>query len=319
MKRRTFLRNSTASLAGVSLLGSSFIFPSAGPSKKIGIMLYTMARPLSDDFEGTLKELAGYGYKNVQFTGPYSFSPEEEIRNNPLISMMGLSGYGYYGNSPREVRKILDDLGLTSNSAHISDTTMNHAIDHAIEAAKEIGQEYLFSPMFMGHTAEDYKKTAEQYNKFGEKCKEAGIRYGYHTHSHEFAKYEGKTAFQILVENTEPDLVCFELDLFWAAVAGVDPVQLFEKYPGRIKILHVKEMKEKMDQVYASNEPFLNMEIGMKIFRNQTTIGEGIIDFKTIFQHASDAGIEHLIIESDFPDQPLEFARKSYTNLKGLL
>lgn len=319
MRRRTFLRNSTAALAGISLLNTGYISHRAAISRDIGIQLYTLAKPLSDDFPGVIKKLAEFGYKNLEFAGPYYFSTEEEIKNNPLISMMGLSGYGYHGHTPKEIRTMLDDLGLKSKSVHISDASLMHSIDEAINAAKIIGQEYILSPMFIGQSADDYKKAADLYNKFGEKCKAAGIQYGYHTHSQEFAVYDGKTAFDILVQNTDPDLCCFELDLFWAEVAGVDPVKLIKKYPGRVKLLHIKEMKQKMDKVYASNEPFENMAIAMELMGKQTIIGEGIIDFGGIIDQVDDAGIDYMVIESDFPPEPIKFAEESIKNLKKIL
>ena len=214
---------------------------------------------------------------------------------------------------------VLDDLGLTSSSAHIDDNTMDYGMDEAINAANIIGQKYIFSPMYLGSSADDYKRAAEKYNGFGEKCKSAGIKYGYHTHSHEFAVYDGLTAFDILVQNTDPELCCFELDLFWAAVAGVDAIKLIKQYPGRVKVLHIKEMKEKMDKAYNSNEPFLNMEIAAGIFQNQTVVGEGVIDFQSILSYSENAGIEHLIIEADFPPEPMKFAEESFKNLKEIL
>ncbi|MCK5066191.1 MAG: sugar phosphate isomerase/epimerase [Bacteroidales bacterium] len=319
MKRRSFLRNSTAAIAGISLLNTGFISRRASISREIGIQLYTLAKPLSDDFPGVIKKLAEFGYKNLEFAGPYYFSPEEEIKTNPLITLMGLSGYGYHGHTPKEIRKMLDDLGLKSKSAHISDASLKHNIDEAINAAKIIGQEYILSPMFIGQSADDYKAAAELYNKFGEKCKEAGIRYGYHTHSQEFAIYDGATAFDILVKNTDPGLVCFELDLFWATVAGVDPVKVIQQYPGRVKLLHIKEMTKKMDKIYNTNEPFDNMAIAMEIMGNQTIIGEGIIDFKTIINQVDNAGIEYMVIESDFPPEPIKFAEESIKNLKKII
>jgi sugar phosphate isomerase/epimerase len=319
MKRRTFLRNSAAAVAGVSLLNTGFISFRPAISREIGIQLYTMAKPLSDDFKGTIEKLAAFGYKNLEFAGPYYFSTEEEIKNNPLISMMGLTGYGYHGHTPKEIRTMLDDLGLVSKSVHISDTSLKHSMDEAISAAKIIGQEYILSPAFFGHSADEYKAAAELYNKFGEKCKAAGIQYGYHTHSQEFAVYEGVTAFDILVQNTDPDLCCFELDLFWAEVAGVDVVKLIRQYPGRVKLLHIKEMKQKLDKVYASNEPFDNMALAMELMGKQTIIGEGIIDFRSIIDQVDDAGIDYMVIESDFPPEPLKFAEESIKNLKEIL
>lgn len=121
------------------------------------------------------------------------------------------------------------------------------------------------------------------------------------------------TAFDILVQNTDPELCCFELDLFWAEVAGVDPVKLIKQYPGRVKLLYIKEMKQKMDKVYASNEPFDNMAIAMQLMGKQTIIGEGIID------QVDDAGIDYMVIESDFPPEPVRFAQESIRNSKKIL
>jgi len=319
MKRRTFIKKSSAAMAGISLFGAGNVQSKEGISKDIGIQLYTVAKPLSEDFLGTIKSLAKFGYKNLEFAGPYYFSSQEEIENNPLIKFMGLSGYGYYGHTPKEIKTILDDLGLKSTSAHISDNSLKENIDEAISAAKTIGQQYLNSPMFIGQSLDDYKSAAELYNKFGEKCKSASIRYGYHTHSHEFGPYDGVTPFEILVQNTDPDLVSFELDLFWATVAGVDPVALIKKYPGRIKLLHIKEMTQKMDKINNTNEPFTNLEIGGKIFKNQTVVGEGIIDFKDIISQVKNDGIDYLFIESDFPPEPMDFAKKSIKNLKKVI
>ena len=303
----------------MSLLNTGFISLNPSISRDIGIQLYTLARPLSDDFRGTLEKLASFGYKNLEFAGPYYFSTQEEIRNNPLISMMGLKGYGYHGHTPKEIRTLLDDLGLVSKSAHISDDSLKHSIDEAIDAAKIIGQEYILSPAFFGHSADEYKAAAELYNTFGEKCKAAGIRYGYHTHSQEFAVYDGLTAFDILVQNTDPELCCFELDLFWAEVAGVNVVELIRKYPGRVKLLHIKELKEKLDKVYASNEPFDNMAIAMELMGKQTIIGEGIIEFRNIIDQVDHTGIDYMVVESDFPPEPIRFAEESIKNLKRIL
>ena len=319
MDRRKFIGSTTAAMAGLSFLSLASSPKKSKISRDFGIQLYTLAKPLSDDFDGTLKKLAEFGYKNVEFAGPYYFSPEEEIANNPLIKMMGLSGYGYYKHTPKEINMMLDDLGLKSTSAHISDDTLKHNFDEAINAANIIGQEYILSPMFLGHSLDDYKLAAETYNKFGEKCKSAGIKYGYHTHSHEFQDFNGVTPFDVLVNETDSSLVFFELDLFWAKVAGVDPVSLINNTSGRIKLLHIKEMATELDKVYNTNEPFLNLEIGKKIFKNQTIIGEGIIDFKNIIDGIANSSVDHLIIESDFPEKPIEFSKKSILNLKNML
>lgn len=319
MKRRKFLRNSAAAAAGVSLLNTGFVSRRAAISRDIGIQLYTMAKPLSDDFTGTITKLAEFGYQNLEFAGPYYFSPEEEIKNNPLVTFMGLSGYGYHEHTPKEIRTMLDDLGLVSTSAHISDNSLKYNIDEAIEAANIIGQKYILSPAFLGQTPDEYKAAAELYNSFGEKCKAGGIHYGYHTHNGEFAVHDGRTLFDILVKETDPELVCFELDLFWAAVAGVDVVNLVKQYPGRIKLLHIKDIDKEMDVPYTTFDPTTAMDKLMKLMTKQTIIGEGVIDFKSILGKVDDAGIEQLFIESDFPPEPLRYAQQSSTNLKKIL
>lgn len=319
MKRRTFIRSSTVAAAGVSLLNTGFVSRRAAISRDIGIQLYTMAQPLSDDFPGTIKKLAAFGYKNLEFAGPYYFSPEEEIKNNPLVTFMGLSGYGYHGHTPKEIRKMLDDLGLVSTSAHISDNSLKYSIDEAIEAANIIGQKYILSPAFMGQTPDEYKAAAELYNGFGERCKAGGIRYGYHTHNGEFAVYKGQSLFDILVKETDPELVCFELDLFWAAVAGVDVVTLIRQYPGRVKLLHIKDIDKPMEEPYTTFDPSVGMDMLMQLMKRQCIIGEGAIDFKSILGQVDDAGIEQLFIESDFPPEPLKYAEQSASNLKKII
>jgi sugar phosphate isomerase/epimerase len=318
MKRRSFL-SSSAVAAGFTLLNTGFISRRAAISGDIGIQLYTLAKPLSEDFTGTIRKLASFGYRNLEFAGPYYFSPEEEIKTNPLVTVMGLSGYGYYGHTPKEIRRMLDDLGMVSTSAHISDSSLKHNIDESIEAAGIIGQKYILSPAFMGQTVDEFKAAAELYNSFGEKCRAGGIRYGYHTHNGEFKVRQGVTPFEILVKETDPELVCFELDLFWAAVAGVDVVSLVKQYPGRIKLLHIKEMASTMDKAYTTFDPSQEMGMLMQIMQNQTIIGEGIIDFSSIISQVDDSGIDLMFIESDFPPEPLKFAEQSAINLKKIL
>jgi len=319
MKRRTFIRNSAVAAAGVSLLNTGFVSCRSAFTRDIGIQLYTMAKPLSDDFTGTIQKLAAYGYKNLEFAGPYYFSPEEEIKNNPLVTFMGLSGYGYHGHTPREIRTMLDDLGLVSTSAHISDSSLKHNIDEAIEAANIIGQKYILSPAFYGQTVDEYKAAAELYNDFGERCKAGGIRYGYHTHNGEFAVHDGRSLFDILVKGTDPDLVSFELDLFWAAVAGVDVAKLVKQYPGRVKLLHIKDIDKPMEEPYTTFDPGSEMAMLMELMKKQVIIGEGAIDFKAILSQLDDAGIDQLFIESDFPPEPLKYAERSAINLKKII
>lgn len=315
MKRREFLINSAAATSGLSLLGMNYPASGKNTSNEYGIQLYTMASVLSDDFKGTIRMLADVGYKNLEFAGPYFYSHKEEIENNILIQQMGLKGYGYYNHTPKELRKLLDELGLKSKSAHVSITSLDNNMEKALNAANIIGHEYLICPMLVGSTIDEYKSAAEKFNKFGEACKKAGIRYGYHTHSLEFGDYNGETPFEVLMERTDPDLVFFELDLFWTKVAGVDPIELIKNNPNRVKLVHIKDMAEKMEAPDTDWRTFANSEKAMAIISNQTIIGEGIINYKKILDGIKNTGIEYYIIESDFPPDPVNFAKKSIQNL----
>jgi len=318
MKRREFFINSAAIATGLSFSGMKIPYYRIDETLEYGIQLYTMAKVLSDDFTGTIEMLAEAGYKNLEFAGPYYYSPKEEIENDILIQQMGLKGYGYYNHSPKELKKFLDDLGLKSKSAHVSVPSLDKNIDEALNAANIIGHEYLICPMLVGSTIDEYKSAAEKFNTFGEACNKAGIRYGYHTHSLEFGDYDGETPFEVLINETDPSLVFFELDLFWTKVAGVDPVKLIKKYPGRIKLVHIKDMAKKMDAPDTDWETFTDPQRAMAILSNQTIIGEGIINYKKILDGIKDAGIEFYIIESDFPPDPVNFAKKSIQNISKI-
>jgi sugar phosphate isomerase/epimerase len=320
MKRRSFLFNSSAITAGLALTGINGL-PVFGKSKSfdIGMQLYSMSTALSDDFTGTVEMLAEAGYKNLEFAGPYYFSPEEEIKNNILIQQMGLKGYGYYNYTPAELRKFLDDFGLTSISAHVSTQSLEHDIDEILKAATTIGHKYLICPMTLGPDIDTYKNAADKFNRIGESCKKAGIKFGYHNHSQEFHDFDGERPIDVLMERTDPDLVIFELDLFWTTVAGVDPAKFIKKHSDRIRLVHIKDMARKMDAPSTDWRVFTDMSIGREILTNQTIVGDGIIDFKDILRTAEKEGIEHYIIESDFPPDPIDFARKSFQNLNQLI
>ena len=214
---------------------------------------------------------------------------------------------------------MLDDLGMSAPSAHMSFDSLNHNLDEAINAAKIIGHEYITIPMMLKPNMEEWKAAADEFNIIGEACKKAGIGFAYHNHSQEFAEIDGEVVMDMLLERTDPEYLSFEMDLFWTTVAGIDPTDYFKKYPGRFKMLHIKEMKTEMDEPDTDWQLFRDRERIGAIFSKQTIIGEGIIDFKNIIQEAEKAKVEHYFIESDFPADPVSFAKKSFENLQKVL
>ncbi|MFD2144199.1 sugar phosphate isomerase/epimerase family protein [Mucilaginibacter antarcticus] len=210
-------------LAAGSVLLPSYKF---APKKvtNAGVQLYTFRSELMKDPKGTLKIIADLGIKQIE----------------SAASNKGL----YYGLTPTEMKQTCKDLGMTLRSGHCSvDANWQRTIDQAAEA----GQEYLVcsSLPFNGDTIANYQKVSERFNKAGEECKKAGLKFGYHNHDFEFKKDKGQVLYDILLDNTDAKLVHMELDLGWVVASGNDPFAYFKRYEGRFPLWHLKDMKGK--------------------------------------------------------------------------
>ena len=248
----------------------------------IGLQLYTVRDLLAKDFDGTLAQLATIGYKNMEFAG-------------------------YYNRTPEQVRAALDKVGLISTSTHIGAQLMVQDAAAQIRSAQIIGQNYITLPSysFGREGSAGWKKAAAQFNQWGAMCRDAGLRLAYHNHNFEFAALEGTTGYNILLQELDPKLVDFELDLYWTVFADQKPLELFAKYPGRFAMWHVKDLL------------LTNGTKGM------SPVGGGTIDFKTIFAHRKEAGLKHFFVEHDsaaqYPGGSLASVQASYTYLHQLL
>ena len=274
MKRRDFLKTSSA-LAATSFLSYSPLI--ADTEKLIGLQLYTVRKEINEDLIGTLKKVAEIGYKSIELAG---------YRNGQ-----------FYGMTPKEFKNITDDLGLKILSTH-NGIRPEH-IDKIAEDVASIGIEYCVLPMLgnsQRKTLDDYKKQAELFNTYGEVCKKSGIQFAYHNHAFEFELMEGKIPYEILVEGTDPDLVKFEMDLFWIIKGGYKPQTYFNKYPGRFALWHVKDQ---------------DPETG-----KYTEVGSGNINFEEIYGQASRSGMQYFFVELDNSDRPaLESIKISFDYL----
>ena len=273
--RREFLKKTAVSAAIVaSGLGGS-VQAQIRRVDRIGLQLYSLRREMAEDFEGTLEQLAEIGFTEMEFAG-------------------------YHGKSPMEVRRILDGFGLTSPAAHIQLTAIRQDLDREIEIAATLGQQYIVVPILPAdeRTLDDYQRHAETLNRAGEKCREAGITIGYHNHAFEFEIQEGgRIGYDILTSQTDPDLVVFEMDLFWAEEAGYDPRFYFLKYPGRYPMLHVKDRT-------ASGQ--------------MADVGRGYINFSDIFSYGRKAGFQHYFVEHDNPSDGINSVAYSYNTVRDL-
>jgi sugar phosphate isomerase/epimerase len=279
--RRNFIRNTALTSLGMAILPG---LSRALPLKKanIGLQLYTVRDQLEADFTGTLRKIKKTGY-----------------------TWLEAAGYGdgkFYGMAPAEFRKIVQGMGMEVISSHASFAADKQK--EAITAHKELGVKYLVYPGFPipEHNAKnDFIQAAARLNAIGAKCNKDGIRFGYHNHDFEFINFNDKKGYDILIENTEPSMVCFEPDIYWMTFAGVDPLEYFGKYAGRFELWHVKDMKGDPGKGFAE-------------------VGTGTINYDEIFKAAELSGMKYFFVEQDDCEMdPLLSIEVSYNNLRALL
>lgn len=275
MNRRRFV-------SGMGLLALSLPAWRARASKdrldRIGLELYTVRDELERDFDGTLKRVAALGYREVEFAG-------------------------YHGRSVGEVRAALALAGLTAPSAQVPSTDLRLAGAARIEQAKAVGHSYIvcgWVPPGERRSLADWRSLANLLNTVGRSARQAGLQLAYHNHDFEFAAVEGRVPYDLLLEATDPALVQLELDVYWARKGGRDPVQLFDRWPGRFPLLHLKDMAPGAKGQF-------------------TELGRGVIDFRRILARAKVAGVRHVFVEQDEGSvAPLERARIGYDYLRKL-
>jgi len=219
VSRRDFIKTvSIASVASLAMPLSSF---SENKNRPIGLILYTVRDEMKKDPIKTLESVANLGYKVLESAGYYSRK--------------------YYGMKPLEFKQKVESLGMKAISSHHSVNLKN--LNEIIEDANEAGIEYVIYPHMPAGNLDYYKEKAEEFNKYGEAFNKAGIRFGYHNHDFEFKETEGQIPYDVLLNNTNPEYVAFEMDLYWTTKAGFDPTDYIKKHPGRFELWHVKDMK----------------------------------------------------------------------------
>ena len=303
ISRRKFL----AQTATVTLLSSmrSTKALAAGMNSPIGLELYTVGDPLTKDPAGTLRKIAAIGYQEVEVSG-------------------------FANLTPAALRKLIDDAGLKCPAAHLQFGFKETA--KVLDEAKELGVPYAASSILLPEsdapaggmggvmtklnslTADDFKRIAERANRIGEETKKAGVQFAYHNHTHEFRDLgEGQTGYAILLAETDPDLVQFEADCGWMVTAGANPVEYFQRYPKRYRVIHIKDFPAGTKVTTAMGGPNAP---------HPTELGRGHIDYKPILAAAKRAGVEHLFVEQDPPMvgmTALEAAAVDYSYLHAIL
>jgi len=230
---------------------------------QIALQLYSVRDEMRADPHGTLRAVAAMGYPAVE----------------TLL---------YTGDEARAIRATLDELGLSAAASHVALADLTSRFDAVADGMLALGSRFVVVP-WVGpelRGVANAPRLAATLNELGARAQEHGLRLGYHNHDFEFAREGETTLWEQLVAQTDPALVAFELDVYWASVAGFDPAELIDRYVDRVRIVHVKER--------APGDP---PRFGI--------VGEGVLDWSAILGAAGRAGAEWYIVEHDKPDHPL--------------
>lgn len=283
--RRSFLKTSGVLASGLAFGSLPFLKSCAAAETgadfaPFGLQLYSLRDVLPDDPEGVLRQVAGFGYKQIEsYEGPQG-----------MFWGMGHTGFKQY----------MDELGMEMISSHAN--VFDENFEQKAEQAAEIGMESLICP-FIGaqETPDDYRTMAERFNEAGQIARDAGIRFAYHNHGYTFEPVDGEYPQDILMTETDPELVEYQMDIYWVAVAGADPADWIRKYPERFTSCHVKDLSGGDDH-------------------ESVVLGTGTIDFSSILKLGQENGMEYFIVEQEdyTGTTPLDAVRDDAEYMKGL-
>jgi sugar phosphate isomerase/epimerase len=321
LNRRDFLKAAAAGTAAglVSAApGRAAAYRHIEPLNRIGVALFTIPKLLDQDFAGALKLVADIGYKEVQFFGPFPFSVlAAHERWKSVSASLGLKASGFFGFSPREVKAVLDRHGLFAAAMHVDMGTLRTRLSEAADAAHALAMNYIgisSIPADERRTLDGYKRVADEFNAIGVRANALGVRFTYHNHGYGLTELEGQIPLRVVLDRTDPKLVAMELDLFWTVAGGADPVELLDTYRGRYRLMHVKDMKQRVRFARDGGDASQWMEL----FPYMADAGSGVLDLRTILSHGKRSGVEHFLVEQDLVANPGESLRKSYRFLSKL-
>ena len=316
MDRRHFIRQTGSSLAALAAL--PVISCEGTASSRYGIQLFTIPKMVSVDFPGTLKKLSDLGYREIEYFGPYDFSAPATLEAwMAIASQLGITKNAFYGLDIPQVAAMMKDLGLSSPSAHLDLVTLRTNLDAAMKPLSELGVKMVAIPTLMGEAitvADTYNRLADEFNVIGKRMQDFGIKLVYHNHGFEHAVRDGQIPMEILLNQTDPELVCFELDIFWMQAAGADPIDFLSRYPGRFKLMHVKDAAEKVRFSGDGDSP----DQWMPLFTRMADPGSGVFDVSGIIKKAKESGTEHFYLERDLAPEPDKTLENSIRFFKSL-
>ncbi len=301
-----------------SIFANGHFINNTNTLENVGIQLFSVPAFLEKDFKGTIGFLAEMGFGEVELFGPYPYSSESgKQRWKAVTPMLGFSGSGYFGLSETEVKSTLTEYGLTVPAMHTDLDTLENKITDLGKAKETLGFEYVVLPAIPDErrkTLDDYKRMAETFNLVGKQAKEEGLKFAYHNHGYGLSEVGGQIPLQLILDNTDPDLVFLEMDLFWTIAGKADPITYLKTYSDRYHLMHVKDMKE--IQTFSGDGGDASQWI--PLFPNMTSAGSGVVDLKTIIPMAKKYGVKHFFVEQDMVQDPQVALKKSIDYLKSI-
>jgi sugar phosphate isomerase/epimerase len=281
--RRSFLRGAALTTLAMSMPFKNELMAMASKSNAFGLQLWSVKQALAKDPLAVLKQLSDNGYKKIE-------------------SFEGAKGM-FWGMKNTEFKKVMDDLGMNMVSSHCNDTGDLVSFERKAAAAGEIGLKYLICA-FKGpqKSLDNFKKFTDEFNACGEIAKKHGLRFAYHNHDYSFKAMEGIVPQDLMMDGTNPDLVDFEMDMYWTVAAGVDPIAYMDKHPNRFKLVHVKDLTKTATG------------------HESCVIGKGTIDYKSLLPKVAKRGVQHMIVEQEAytGTNELDAARDNAAYLKTL-
>ena len=280
--RRNFLKSSAAALPMLAMQNKTGL-PAA--HQPLGVQLYTVRNLVDKNLPAVLKQIQSIGYQEVE-----TFST-------------------IYTHPAPELRHMIDDAGLSVPSGHFD----YNGFAGKFTYANQLGVNWMVCPMLpqtQQSSWDGFRDAAKQFNAWGRQVRDLGMRFAYHNHDFEFKAMNGKPGYDVLIEETDPELVFYELDCYWAAQAGLDPIELMKRLGRRVRMLHLKDRKPGFP-------PSNDMGESSSHF---TEVGHGNIDWKAVLDTAHHLGIEYYFVEQDqTPGNPIDSIRSSYQYLRTIL
>jgi sugar phosphate isomerase/epimerase len=276
LNRRNFLQLSALTMAGTSLGLAGYAADKLGIVARmkipVGLELYSVRNECKEDFPGTVAKVAKIGYRGVEFAG-------------------------YWGRSAKDIRKMLDDNGLVACGSHTPyEDLLSNKIDATIEFNQVIGNKFIICPYMVGKTREDWLARAKMFNDLADKLKPLGLWTGYHAHSHDFQKIGDQTAWDIFFGNTKAEVI-MQLDTSNCCDGGADPVEVLNRYPGRVRSIHIKPNGGGPEAI----------------------IGEDKINWAGVFEFCETRGnTQWYVVEHETSKNPLTTVARTYEKLKEL-